>query len=42
MFTTAMTVQCSVYVNTLILCKVHVEVVNMVVLLFQEISVSGT
>jgi len=28
MFTTAMIVQCNVYVNTLILCEVHVEVVK--------------
>ena len=39
---TAMTVQCDVSVNMLILCKVHVEVVKKSVLLFQKVSVSGT
>jgi len=31
-----------VYVNTLILCEVHVEVVKKSVLLFQKVSVSRT
>jgi len=35
---TAMTVQCDVYVNTLILCEVHVEVVKKSVLLFQKVK----
>jgi len=39
---TAMTVHCNVYVNTLILCEVNVEVVKKSVLLFQKVSVSGT
>jgi len=42
MFTTAMTVQCDVFVNTLILYEVHVEVVKKSVLLFQKVSASGT
>jgi len=40
MFTTAITVQCDVYVNTLILCEVCVEVVKKTILLFQKVSVS--
>jgi len=39
---TTMTVQCNVYVNTLILCEFNVEVVKKSVLLFQKVSVSGT
>jgi len=39
---TAMTVQCNVYVNTLIMCEVHVAVVKKSVLLFQKVSVSRT
>jgi len=31
-----------VYIKTLILCEVHVEVVKNYVLLFQKVSVSGT
>jgi len=42
MFMTTMTVQCNVYVNTLILCEFNVEVVKKSVLLFQKVSVSGT
>jgi len=42
MFMTAMTVQCNVYVNTLILREVNVEDVKKSVLLFQKVSVSGT
>jgi len=34
--------QCDVYVNTLILCEVHVEVVQKSALLFQKISLSET
>ena len=39
---TAMTVQCNVYVNTLIVREVNVEDVKKSVLLFQKVSVSGT
>jgi len=39
---TAMTVQCNVYVNTLILCEGNVEVVKKFVSLFQKVSLSRT
>jgi len=35
---TAVTVQCNVYVNTLILCEGNVEVIKKSVLLFQKVK----